>query len=79
VTVFCCLVSNATEAGWFATRVGAASQICCPESRIRFISPDGKPSGAPLQGQAVVYGGSNGQGFADRFSKFGFICEVTCG
>jgi phage N-6-adenine-methyltransferase len=68
----CILVNNATETQWFQRLLSAASGVCFPSSRIRFLSPDGKP-GAPLQGQAIFYLGDNFQGFADAFVGFGTI------
>jgi len=67
------LVNNATETVWFQTMANACSAICFPKSRIKFLDPDGKPSGAPLQGQAVIYFGPNVQSFIAEFSKFGFV------
>jgi hypothetical protein len=37
--------------------------------------PDGK-TGAPLQGQAVVYIGENGQAFLKAFRDFGWEADV---
>jgi len=67
------LVNNATETVWFQTMANVCSAICFPKSRIKFLDPDGKPSGAPLQGQAVIYFGPNVQSFIAEFSVFGFV------
>jgi len=47
--------------------------VCFPRSRIRFVDPDGNPSGAPLQGQAVLYMGDNREAFAATFSQKGAV------
>lgn len=67
------LVNNATETRWFQEMAEAASAICFPKSRVRFLDPAGNPSGAPLQGQAVIYMGPNVDSFKDAFSSFGFV------
>ena len=68
----CILVNNATETAWFQRLLSVSSGVCFPSSRIRFLSPEGKP-GAPLQGQAILYLGGNFQGFAEAFETFGSI------
>lgn len=73
VTQACVLVNNATETTWFQHMLHSASAVCFPKSRVRFIDTEGKPSGAPLQGQAVLYFGTNGAQFADVFSQFGAV------
>jgi hypothetical protein len=47
--------------------------VCFPSGRIRFINKDGKPFGAPLQGQAILYFGKNKDEFGKVFSKFGVV------
>jgi phage N-6-adenine-methyltransferase len=69
------LVNNATETAWFQRMVSAATAICFPKSRIRFLDPEGNP-GAPLQGQAFIYCGNRPEAFAVEFSQFGFLVEV---
>lgn len=69
------LVNNATETEWFNKLVKIASNVCFPKSRIKFYTPNGK-SGAPLQGQAIIYIGSNTESFINEFSKFGWCCHV---
>ena len=66
------LVNNATETGWFKTLLSAASSVCLPEKRVKFLDVDGNP-GAPLQGQAVLYFGTKVELFADAFGVFGKI------
>lgn len=68
----CILVNNATETQWFQRMLGAASAVCFPKSRIKFLDPQGNP-GAPLQGQAIVYMGESVQAFKDAFSVEGKV------
>ena len=69
----CVLVNNGTETGWFQRMLQAASAVCFPSSRIRFVDPEGNPSGAPLQGQAVLYLGNEPETFASVFSEKGAV------
>ena len=65
------LVNNATETAWFADIVSVASAIVFPTSRVKFYKPDGS-TGAPLQGQAILYVGDNPAAFLSEFEKFGW-------
>lgn len=69
----CILVNNATETQWFQRMLEAASAVCLPKSRIKFIDPQGNPSGAPLQGQAIIYMGDRVKSFAAAFSDEGAV------
>ena len=71
------LVNNATETGWFQTMVKESSAICFPRTRIRFLDMDGNPSGAPLQGQAILYFGFDKNVFKNEFSKYGAVVYGT--
>ena len=68
----CILVNNATETQWFQRMLEAASAVCLPKSRIKFLDPQGNP-GAPLQGQAIVYMGTNVQAFQEAFQQEGAV------
>lgn len=65
------LVNNATETKWFGTLVDISSAIVFPSSRVKFYMPDGK-TGAPLQGQAIIYVGDSPDEFLCEFDKFGW-------
>ena len=69
----CILVNNATETQWFQRMLEAASAVCLPKSRIKFVDPQGNPSGAPLQGQAIIYMGDRVKPFAAAFSDEGAV------
>jgi ParB family chromosome partitioning protein len=67
----CVLVNNATETDWGQALLSHSAAQCFPRGRVRFLDQDGKPSGAPLQGQMVVYFGDDVMGFEEAFSDFG--------
>ena len=70
------LVNNATETVWFNTLINLATAVMFPRSRVKFYMPDGK-TGAPLQGQAVIYVGSQAERFVSVFSKMGWCAYPT--
>ncbi len=70
------LVNNATETVWFTSFVEIASAICFIKSRVKFIDKNGDAIGAPLQGQAVIYIGTNINRFREEFKDHGFICTL---
>ena len=69
----CVLVNNATETGWFNTLLDEAACVCFIRGRVKFIDVEGKPSGAPLQGQVILYIGHNAASFGQVFSAFGTV------
>lgn len=71
----CILVNNATETQWFQSILSVASAVCFIRGRIRFLDQDGNPSGAPLQGQAILYLGEKTSEFANSFSRFGPVFQ----
>ena len=70
------LVNNATETAWFIKLIDIASAVCFPRGRVKFIDTQGNSSGAPLQGQAVIYIGNSVDRFCDEFSRFGWLAVV---
>jgi hypothetical protein len=74
----CALVNNATETNWYQSLLTYASAVCFIKGRVKFIDKNGNPSGAPLQGQTVLYFGSKEKSFADAFSELGIILYGRC-
>jgi len=66
------LVNNGTETKWGQRLLASSSAVCFPSGRIKFIDQNGQP-GAPLQGQMIVYLGSNAAQFAQAFADFGAV------
>ena len=69
------LVNNATETDWFRMMAEPSNAICFINKRLRFIDKRGKPSGMPLQGQAILYRGSNVNKFVEEFKEVG-LCMI---
>ena len=67
------LVNNATETSWFQSMLDYASAVCFVRRRIKFVDQNGNPSGAPLQGQAILYLGDDPARFTQHFAPFGAI------
>lgn len=67
------LVNNATDTKWGQKLITAATAVCFPAGRIRFIDKEGKPSGAPLQGQIIAYIGKRTNDFTTNFTTFGVV------
>jgi ParB family chromosome partitioning protein len=73
VTQAIILVNNATDTKWGQKLLAASTAVCFTAGRIRFIDKEGKPSGAPLQGQMIVYLGNNPDTFTTNFTQFGTV------
>lgn len=69
----CVLVNNATETNWFQNMLEVCDAVCFLKSRVKFIDMNGKASGAPLQGQAVLYFGNRVKIFSIKYNNYG-IC-----
>jgi ParB-like chromosome segregation protein Spo0J len=67
------LTNNATDTGWFAEMANAATGMCTLRGRVRFMDPQGNPSGAPLQGQVLLYFGDDFEAFKREFSQLGRV------
>lgn len=72
VTEAIALVNNATETVWFRRLVEEASGIVFPSTRVRFQTASGE-KGAPLQGQALIYLGTEPGAFFAAFRSFGWM------
>ena len=72
------LVNNATDTQWLHQMMDISDAICFVHGRIKFIDQNGNPSGAPLQGQCILYMGSDYYSFYMEFNKFG-ICLTRIG
>ena len=70
------LVNNATETVWFQRIGRMATAICFPSGRLVFVDANAElalNSKHPMQGQAVLYLGSQRDRFIARFDIFGLI------
>lgn len=67
------LVNNATDTQWLQQIMNISDAICFIQGRIKFIDKNGNPSGAPLQGQCILYIGTDVSAFANEFNQYG-IC-----
>ena len=76
VTEAIVLVNNATETGWFQRMAQTATCVCFPRTRVKFWKPDGE-TGAPLQGQAILYFGTKNINFIAAFRSFGFVGVIN--
>lgn len=68
----CVLVNNATETAWFQGMARSASLVCLVQGRLKYMKDEGA-TGAPLQGQAVLYFGARQEEFIRAFRNIGVI------
>jgi len=68
----CVLVNNATETAWCQRLIATASAICFVRGPVRFLLR-GDVSGAPLQGQIVLYLGGRPEAFSEHFTQLGQV------
>ncbi len=68
----CVLVNNATETTFYQNMMTACRAICFIKGRVKFIGKDGS-IGAPLQGQTILYFGTNTEQFGEFFKVFGVV------
>ena len=69
----CVLVNNATETLFYQDMLEACEAVCFIKGRVKFIDEQGIESGAPLQGQTVLYFGDRLAAFTQMFQAFGVI------
>jgi phage N-6-adenine-methyltransferase len=70
----CVLTNNATETEWYQRMLEKCDAVCFIKGRVKFLDLNGEATGAPLQGQSVMYFGENINEFDTEFSKYG-ICK----
>lgn len=73
VSQACVLVNNATETQWFQGLLAVSIAVCFLHGRVKYLDTEGKPRGTPLQGQAILYLGTQYDEFAKIFSEFGQV------
>ncbi len=71
----CVLVNNATETQWLQSLLAVCSAVCFVKGRIKYLNVELEPENTPLQGQVVLYFGSNVELFAENFEGFGLCCR----
>ncbi len=71
------MANNATETKWAKVLFDAASAVCFPTGRIRFIDLNGGASLAPLQGQMIIYLGNYAVRFREAFAGLGSILYTS--
>jgi len=69
------LVNNATETRWFQYLLRSCTAFCILNRRIKFRGVNGETGGSSLQGQIILYYGTNLQKFEENFSTFGILSK----
>ena len=70
------LVNNCADTRWFRKAARAASMICFPQARVKFLKPDGNKLGSPPRGQALLYFGPDPEGFKEYFRELGLVGKL---
>ena len=66
----CVYTNNATDTQWWQDAAKSADAICFVRGRLRCYRPDGSTGQSPLQGQTILYYGSNTRNKKDNcFAK----------
>jgi len=80
VEAMCVLVNNATDTAWCQLLLTVASAVCLIAGRVKFLDKTGKATGAPLQGQILIFCGSHAAtgDFIQMATAIGTCCKV-CG
>lgn len=73
----CVLVNNATETQFYQNMLKVCSAVCFIKGRVKFIDEQGEESGAPLQGQTILYFGTERGRFKEHFQKVGEVLYGT--
>jgi len=73
ITEGCVLVNNATETKFYQNMMNHCMAICFIKGRVKFVDANGESTGAPLQGQTILYFGDFAVSFADIFSGIGRV------
>jgi phage N-6-adenine-methyltransferase len=71
------LVNNCADTRWFRKAARAASMICFPQARVKFLQPDGNKLGSPPRGQAILYFGPDPEGFKQHFRELGLVGKLS--
>ena len=69
------VLNNSTETKHFDVLAAEAAALCFPTGRVRFWKPN-QTSDRPMQGQVLVYLGSEPGRFCEVFSRFGVVAKV---
>lgn len=73
VTQAVVLVNNGTETDWAQRLLAAATAVCFPKGRIRYVAEDGETKMTPLQGQMIVGLGVDAVKFRAVFETIGAV------
>jgi hypothetical protein len=77
VTEAICLTNACVNTAWFHALAAAASAICFPLGRIKFLEANGQEArNSPTLGQALTYLGPRAGEFADHFRPIGLVVPV---